>query len=173
MATLKRQLSALGACKEAVGWVADRDLPTAWAECERGDWMLWLVGRMQGKKGWPNRQTIVLVACDCAELVLPIYEKRHPNDDRVRKCIAVTRQWASGEASIDDVRAARNAAADAADAAAYAAAYAAADAAADAAAYAAAYAAADAADAAARLRTWKECADICRKRLTIPVEVAA
>ena len=44
-----------------------------------------------------------------------------------------------------------------------AAAYAAAD--------AAAYAAADAA-AAAGLRTWKECADICRKRLTIPKEVS-
>ena len=147
--TLKRQLKALGACTDAVEWVADRDLLTAWAECERGDWMLWLVGRMQGKEGWPNRQAIVLVACDCAELVLPIYEKRYPNDDRVRNCIAVTRQWASGEASIDDVRTARNAAAYAA-------------AATDAAAYAAA---------AARLRTWKQCADICRNRLTIPDSV--
>ena len=136
---------------------------------------------MEGKKGWSTRQQIVLVACDCAELVLPIYEKKYPDDKRVRNCIEVTRKWANGKATIEEVRQARRAA-DAAYAAAYAAAaaaayaaYAAADAAyaayaaADAAAAAAAYAAADAAaaDATARLRTYKQCAEFCRKRLAI------
>ena len=182
MTTLSRSLQAIGACSEAVEWSKDyKTLSTAWKKCERGDWMLWLCGKMSGEKDWPTRQQVVLAACDCADLALPLYEKKYPNDSRVRDCIAITRRWASGEATIEEVRSGRSDAAYAAYAA-YAddAAYAAADAAyaayaADAAAYAAsadadAYADdaayADAAYASAsRLR---ECADICRKKLTIP-----
>ena len=158
--------------------------------------MLWLCGTMQGKKGWPERPAIVLVACDCAELVLPIFEKKHPNDKRVRECIEVTRKWAAGEATIEEVRKARNAAyaayaadaADAADAAAdaaapaayatdatattattYAAAYA--DAAATAAYAYAAAAATDADAAAARTSIQTLCADFCRNRLVVPEEL--
>ena len=149
MANLSRQLKAIGACEEAVIWAKDYDsLGNAWKACERGDWMLWLVGKMQGKKGWPTRQEIVLVACDCAELVLPIFEKKYPDDKRVRNCIEVTRNWANGKATIDEVRSARYAAA----AAAYA-------------------AAAAAAGGGARLRTQKKCADFCRQRLTIPASI--
>ena len=157
---LARQLKAIGACKEAVLWAKDyKTLRSAWEACERVDWMLWLCAKMEGKKGWSTRQQIVLVACDCAELVLPIYEKKYPDDKRVRNCIEVTRKWANGKATIEEVRQARRAA--------YAA-YAAAAAAAADAAYAA-YAAADAtaADATARLRTYKQCAEFCRKRLAI------
>ena len=123
--------------------------------------MLWLCGTMQGKKGWPERPAIVLVACDCAELVLPIFEKKHPNDKRVRECIEVTRKWAAGEATIEEVRKARNAA------------YAATAAAADAAAYAATAAAdaATAATAAARTSIQTLCADFCRNRLVVPEEL--
>ena len=179
MVNLVRQLKVIGACKEAMEWAKGYgSLKEAWEKCERGDWMLWLCGTMEGTNDWPTRQQIVLAACDCAELVLPIYEKQYPNDDCVRKCIAVTRQWVCGEASIDDVLNVRRAAADAAYAA-YAAAADAADAAAaaaDAAYYAAAaaadaayYAAADAAYAAgAKTHMYKECADICRKQLIIP-----
>jgi len=144
MSTLKRQLQALEACEEAVKWVGSRDFPTAWKECERADWMLWLVGKMKGKKGWPTRQEIVLVTCDCAELVLPIFEKKYPADKRVRNCIEVTRNWANGKATIEEVRSASYAA----DADAYA-----------------AYAYA------ARLRTQKQCADLCRRRLTVPKSI--
>jgi len=179
---LARQLKVIRACEEAVEWSKDYDsLAGAWQKCERGDWMLWLCGTMEGRQGWPTRQQIVLAACDCAELALPTYEKKYPDDKGVRNCIEVTRRWANGEATIDEVRSARNAAADYADAAyAYAAAdaayayatYAAYAAYATYAAYAAdayaTYAAYAAADAAARLRTLKDCADICRKRLTIP-----
>lgn len=43
---LTKQLTAMGACKDAIEWVGERDLKTAWAECERADWMLWLAGNM-------------------------------------------------------------------------------------------------------------------------------
>src|ERR1017187_8579548 len=80
-------LKSLGACPEAVAWRGKRDLKTTWAKCERGDWMLWLAGNMADKKGWPTRQQVVIAACDCAELALPIFEKRHPQDNRPRVAI--------------------------------------------------------------------------------------
>jgi len=85
------------------------------------------------------------VALLYAETVMPIYEEKYPNDDRVSKCIHGIKDFNNGKITKDELRALRSAAAAAADAA-----YAAYDAAAaDAAAYAAADAAAYAADAAA------------------------
>lgn len=96
-----------------------------------------------------SRETV----CRFAERVLPIYEAKHPSDDRPRKCIETARRYACGAATSYDLMRARAAAdaaafntAAAADAAAFAAAFAASTAAA---ASAAAYAASAAADAAA------------------------
>src|SRR5208283_2021730 len=113
MTTLKRKLTALRACHEAVEWSADyASLRHAWKACKRGDWMLWLCGKMAGRDGWPTRQELVLAACDCAELALPPYEKKYPDDQNVRDCIETTRKWAHGKATIEDVRSARTAAYD-------------------------------------------------------------
>ena len=134
-------LSELGACVEASAWSKGKSLSAAWKDSKRGDWMLWLCGRMADKPGWPTRKEVVLAACDCAELAL----KHVPaGEDRPRKCIETVRAWAAGTATLDDVLTARRAAAAyAADAyAAYAAdAYAADAYAASYAAYAASYAA--------------------------------
>ena len=116
-------LKELGACSEAVVWAKEKSLAEVWAICERGDWMLWLCGKMCGKKGWPTRQEIVLVACDCADIVLPIFEKEYPNEKRPRTAIETARKWANGEATLKEVSiaaaaaAAANAAANAANAA--------------------------------------------------------
>ena len=102
---------------------------------------LWALRAVKG-----HDKALRLFACQCARLVLPIFEEKYPEDDRPRKAIEAAEAFALGQ--IDKAELAK-AAADAtyvANAAAYAA-YAAADAAnaaADAA-YAAAYAAADAA----------------------------
>jgi hypothetical protein len=69
-----------------------------------------------------NQRTSRLFAADCAEKVLPIFEKQYPNDERPREAIEAARAYARGEIG--------NAASDAARAAAWAAArYAASDAA--------------------------------------------
>jgi hypothetical protein len=94
----------------------------------------------------PCREFITEFAVLCAEQVLDIYEKRHPDDDTVKKCLEGIRQFQKGEISEEGLRVLRKAAraaayaahADAAAAAAYAA---------DAAAYAAHADAAYAADA--------------------------
>ena len=154
---LQDSLAAIGACPEAVVWAKDYStLRAAWKVCERGDWMLWLCEKMEGKKGWPTRQQVVLVACDCAELSLPIFEKEYPNDKRPRLAIEAARAWANGDGTIEQVRSAADAA------------YAAADAVNAAHAAYAAYAAAHSATYVAWLR---ECADLCRKGLKIPASI--
>ena len=115
MSTPVSILTDLSACSEAVVFAMKHpNLETAWAECERGDWMLWFAA----KRGL-DRKKVVLIACECARLALTYTKNR-----RVLKCIETTEAWTRGEASIDDVRKARAAA----DAAAAAYAYAAADA---------------------------------------------
>ena len=186
-------LVELKACSEAREWASGKSLAAVWKTCKRGDWLLWLCGKMADKPNWPTRKEVVLAACDCAELALKYVPE---GEEHPRKCIEATRAWASGNATLDEVRTVRRFRLYAAYAAADAAAYAAADAAADAA-YAAdaadaaadaAYAAADAADAAdaacaayaayaaagayaaadaARTKTLAKCAVLVRKRLKV------
>jgi hypothetical protein len=66
-----------------------------------------------------------LLACDCAERVLPIYEAAHPGDLRPRLAIEVARRYARGEATAEELEAARMGAAAAYGGASGAAAYAA------------------------------------------------
>ena len=98
---LSALLQRLNACKEARNWADGKSLEEAWNTCERGDWMLWLCGKMIGKTGWPSRQELVLAACACAELSLPYIPD---GEDRPRKCIEVTRAWAHGKASLEQVK---------------------------------------------------------------------
>ncbi|MFY7936903.1 MAG: putative immunity protein [Flavobacterium sp.] len=86
-----------------------------------------------------NDVKIRLFAADCADMVLHIFEKQFPNDDRPRNAIQAARDYANGLITAEELNDAAGAAADAARAAAWWAARAAG---------AAADAAADAADAA-------------------------
>ena len=109
-----KQLEALHACKEAVAWASQYpSLSEAWAVCERGDWMLWLIARTLGNE---SRSTLVLAACECARLALPYVPE---NEQRPLIAIETTEKWARGGDGItlDQVRSV----ADAAYAAVYAA----------------------------------------------------
>jgi len=122
------------------------------AEDAQADKTAFAEARLLRLVGIADEKALRLFAADCAEHVLPLYEKRYPDDAGPREAIAAARRFARGEITEAEMRVKRNAASDAAasDAAARAAAYAAARAAAYAAARAAAYAAAaDAAYAAA------------------------
>jgi hypothetical protein len=157
------KLEKLNACSSALRWVSEqKNQQQAWNDCERGDWMLWLLGRLSGEPESNKRQKLVLTACECARLSLHLVED---GEERPRIAIETAEKWTRGKATIDEVG---KAAADAADAAyaAAAAAYAAAASAAYVAAAAAVDAAADAYAAAAavmRTTTLQQCADIVRK----------
>ena len=176
------RIAALGACSDAVEWLraaAHPDLASAWAACQRGDWMLWLAARLSGPPWSDARRPLVLAACACAREALPAFTACYPADLRPRHALDTAAAWCRGDATQDEVLAAQRAAAYvaasaasafAADAAAAAAgiAYAAA------AANTAAAAAADAAYAAyaytaARSVALARSADIVRQHLPCPV----
>lgn len=182
------KLEKLDPCPEAIEWARTQPDPqTLWNNCERGDWMLWLVGKLGGGARTKSRKTLVLAACECARLSLPYVKK---GEERPLKAIETAEAWIRGEAKSREVlAAAATAAADAAAGtgagagayaavAAYAAIYAAAAATANAAAAAvcgadaavygtaassaAAYAV-YAADAATKTDVLRKCADIAHK----------
>jgi hypothetical protein len=142
-------LYELRACSETRKWAKGKDLKTVWDTCERGDWLLWLAGRMADKPGWATRKAIVSAACDCAELAIPYVQA---GEARPAGCIRVVRAWVRGEATIEQVREAQKASRAAAAAADYTAS-------------AAASACTAAAAAAARMKVLQQCADIARKAL--------
>lgn len=158
-------LIALRACNEAVTWARTQpDLATAWATCERGDWLLWLAGKVCAGPRSQARKTLVRAALACARTAWPQVRKQ----DRavVQACYDTTERWLAGTATTREIRTAAADDAYAADAyAAYAAAAAAAAADDDAAAAAAAAYAYAADTRTARLR---RCADIVRQHYPTP-----
>lgn len=170
-----KELNNLKACDEALEWCEGYDsLQEAWGNCDRGDWMLWLAGRLSGNPETASRKKLVLATCECARLALPYVAE---GETRPLKAIETAEQWARGENNVTlaQVRAAGANATDAAvDAAVYVADVYAVNAAyaARAAAFATAFAAATyaytaAAAAAARKETIKQCADIARKHYPV------
>jgi len=106
-----------------------------------------------------NERTARLFAADCAEHVLPLFEKAYPNDSRPRDALAVVRRYANGEATKQELATAGAAAGDAAGDAARAAAWDAADAARAAARGAARYATGASARDAAWAAAWAAAGD--------------
>ena len=118
-------LDSLGACSVAKRWAEGKSFHVVWITCKRGDWLLWLCGKMDDKKGWPTRKQLVLAACACAETALKYVPE---GEERPRIAIETARKWARGKATLEQVKEAANNAhyAAAAAYAAYAYAYAAA-----------------------------------------------
>ncbi len=115
-AELRQFLASRSACQPAMDWLGDRDSGQMWADCERPDWLLWWAAHAV------PRQELVLAACDCAELALRFVPA---NEHRPRLAIETARRWATGEATVEEVDAARVAAISAYINAGYAASFAA------------------------------------------------
>ena len=169
--TLKEKLTEMNACQPAIKWVGDMDFAEAWATCERGDWMLWI---MQ-VANLCDLRTFTLAKARCAETV-----KHLMKDPRSIAALQAAFDFAEGKITDEELEEAAAAARAAWAAAARAAAWAAAEeaaaawAAAEGAAEAAAWAA-EAAEgapegaAAAREKHLKLCADLVREVLPNPI----
>lgn len=115
---LPTTLRSLRACDEATAWAEGKDIATAWATCERTEWMLWWLRRCDFDREALNRCNL-----DCMAFALDAARPRNEGKpwwpaivdahDRVRRAIIENRS---------DLPAARRAAYAAADAAVYAAA---------------------------------------------------
>jgi hypothetical protein len=113
---LRQFLASRDACPAFMDWLGKRDSAQMWAECRRPDWLIWWAGQAV------SRQELVLAACDCAETALRYVSEV---EDRPRRAIETARRWATGEATVEEVDAARAAAISAYINAGYAASFAA------------------------------------------------
>ena len=73
---------------------------------------LWALRAVKG-----HDKDLRLFACQCARLVLPIYEEKYPEDNRPRKAIEAAEKFALGRIDEAELEKAARAAADATDAA--------------------------------------------------------
>lgn len=51
-----------------------------------------------------SHQTAALWAAECAEHVLPLFEEKHPNENRPRNAIGAVRSWVCGEVTVGEAR---------------------------------------------------------------------
>ena len=61
------------------------------------DYVMWGLQATPKKQKKQVECLLAAFACDCAERVLPIFEKQYPDDKRPRNAIEITRQWLRGE----------------------------------------------------------------------------
>jgi hypothetical protein len=93
------ELEDLGACDEAVEWVGARDAIEAWNDCPRGDWLLWILGKLEA-----DRKRLVLCAHECIEAaVLGIAH------ECVHRCLILAKRWAVGDCSDEELHVAEEA----------------------------------------------------------------
>ena len=92
-------LNKLNACQEAKLWAAGKTLSQAWQECQRADWMLWLLGRSQ-----IDKKTIATIAVEFAETCVH-NAKDYP---AVAECITTAKKYLSGQATQEELAAAES-----------------------------------------------------------------
>ena len=93
------KFNKMAPCKEAVIWAkAQPNKQAAWDRCERGDWMLWLLGKLSGPPESKKRKKLVLCTCDCAATAIK-YSGKHRKV--IENTIKTARSWAHGKASIE------------------------------------------------------------------------
>ena len=92
-------LNELKACQEAKLWAAGKTLSQAWVECNRADWMIWLLGRSQ-----INKKIIATIAVEFAETCVH-NAKNYP---AVAECITTVKKYLSGQATQEELSAAES-----------------------------------------------------------------
>jgi hypothetical protein len=91
-----KKLHEMSACQEAIDWAEQYDsLQEAWDACPRGDWMGWLLDRLE-----VNKKQKMKLYCMNMRLALPFTD-----DKRVRHTIEVIEAWVEGKATAKDIKA--------------------------------------------------------------------
>lgn len=98
-------------CEKPQKWAeAYPTLEEAWQACSRPDWLIWLLGVA---KAGDEYSRLRLIACDLAEAVLYLIPE---GENRPRQAVEIARKFAIGEATHEELAAARATAGDAAEA---------------------------------------------------------
>ena len=80
-------MTRLDACDDARSWLASCPACTfadLWDACPRGDWLLWLAGRLPGLEAQVGRATAAV-----ARLALTAIPDEHPGADELREIVRV------------------------------------------------------------------------------------
>ena len=78
-------------------WFTNKDLKTAWNECEDGSLMLYVAS------AFVTTKQLVRVATEIANLLIPTYEEQYPGDNCMSNCIDAGRKWVNDEMTYEDV----------------------------------------------------------------------
>jgi len=118
MKTHQTLLAKLDACGEAQRWAETQpNAKTAWEQCNRPDWMVWLLTHV----GFDDPKMFRLYVCWCVRNT-PLADGRKVwdllTDERSKNAVVVAERYANGEATKEERAAAWAAAWDAAWAAA-------------------------------------------------------
>lgn len=106
---MKTDISKLNPCSDGAKYYESQpDFKTAWENCQRGDWMLWLASKIE-----VDRRTITLAKGLCAKTVLHLMK-----DERSIKAVEVAIEYGKGTVTDDALRRSYTNASCAADAAA-------------------------------------------------------
>jgi len=85
-------LKKLQACHGAIKWANDYPtLQQAWNVCERGDQMLWLLGKQSGSPESESRKKLLLTVCKCARVSL-----KYIKSIQTLKSIQIAEKYAKG-----------------------------------------------------------------------------
>lgn len=102
-----RRLEAMAFCKEGLTYCRGfKTWDAFWAGCDRGDWLLWVAGRLAGPPESEARKLLVKAAVACAETAFSLI-KNEGMKAAVRECLDVALRWTEGKATIEEVRKAR------------------------------------------------------------------
>lgn len=91
-------------------WAGARTIAEFWQQCQRPDWMLWLLEHT----GYHDEQVLREFGCWCVRQVWGLLD-----DPLSREAVEVAERYARGEATAEELTSARSAALDAATAAAW------------------------------------------------------
>ena len=101
------RLASIEACKPGTDWTKIQAMPDqAWSDCERGDWLMWLLGATCAGEPWSDhRKPLVRILAECLAWILPKFPRGELRPRRMREVLA---EWVNGTAGESDVKRARS-----------------------------------------------------------------
>ena len=113
------ELEEMGACRSAIMWIVNNgyNLQQAWQNCDRADWMIWLLAEMVEEPDWPTKPEVIKLVCKLVRRGLSYVPT---GEYRPRLAIEAAERWASRptDKNVCNLRADVNKAGDAARASA-------------------------------------------------------
>ena len=87
----KEKLLKLSPCEDGLKFAESLnfDFVKIWNQCERGNWMIWMLLNFKLAK----KMDYVKISVACAEICLKNYESKYPDDDRPRKALEAAKAW--------------------------------------------------------------------------------